>query len=156
MGYNELLEKYNLLLDENNRLIKESSHLKAQLGQTKPELSKNIAFAIKTEKNPPDNKITDANHVSDVNSASNSLAKIHLFMSLFKGRDDVYAKRWENKRKESFGYAPVRQWKKIIFRCAVVAVLALSLPINFLKWPFCLKKGLLILSRKSGDGFRSR
>jgi len=107
MDYDDLLEKYNLLLDENNRLIKENSHLKAQLGQTKPELSKNIASTIKTEKNPPDNKITDANHVSDVNSASNSLTKIHLFMSLFKGRDDVYAKRWENKRKESSGYAPV-------------------------------------------------
>ena len=75
MGYNELLEKYNLLLDENNRLIKENSYLKTQLGQTKPELSKNIASAIKTEKNQLDNKITDANHVSDVNSASDSLAK---------------------------------------------------------------------------------
>jgi len=106
MGYNELLEKYNLLLDENNRLIKENCDLKIKLGQTKPELSKNIASAIKTEKNLPDNKTTDTNRFSDVSSASNSLAKIYLFMSLFKGRDDVYAKRWENKRKESFGYSP--------------------------------------------------
>jgi hypothetical protein len=28
-------------------------------------------------------------------------------MSLFKGRDDVYAKRWENKNKGKFGYSPV-------------------------------------------------
>ena len=80
MDYNELLEKYNFLLDENDRLTKENSHLKAQLGQTKPELSKNFASAIKTEKNLPDNKIPDANHFSDVNSASDSLTKIHLFM----------------------------------------------------------------------------
>ena len=107
MGYNELLEKYNLLLDENDRLIKENRDLKAQLGLTKPELSKNIASAIKTENPPPDNKITDANHVSDVNNTSNSLAKIRLFMALFKGRDDVYSKRWENKRKGTSGYSPV-------------------------------------------------
>ncbi len=92
MDYNELLEKYNLLLGENNRLVKENSHLKAQLELTKPELPPNIASAIKIEKNLPDNKTSDANHSPDVNSASNSLAKIHLFMSLFKGRDDVYAR----------------------------------------------------------------
>jgi hypothetical protein len=28
-------------------------------------------------------------------------------MSLFKGRNDVYAKRWENKSKGSSGYSPV-------------------------------------------------
>jgi superfamily II DNA or RNA helicase len=35
-------------------------------------------------------------------------------MSLFKGRKDVYAKRWENKNKEISGYAPVcrNQWQR--------------------------------------------
>ena len=39
--------------------------------------------------------------------------KIRLFMSLFKGRQDVYAKRWENKNKGKSGYAPVclNEWK---------------------------------------------
>ncbi|MDD2903903.1 MAG: DEAD/DEAH box helicase family protein [Syntrophales bacterium] len=38
--------------------------------------------------------------------------KIKLFMSLFKGRDDLYAKRWESKEGKS-GYAPVclNEWK---------------------------------------------
>jgi len=106
MDYNELLEKYNSLLDENDRLTKENSRMKAQFGLTKPELFPNTIPAIKIEKNLSDTNTTTEDHFSDINSASNSLAKIHLFMSLFKGRDDVYAKRWENKRKESFGYSP--------------------------------------------------
>jgi len=34
-------------------------------------------------------------------------------MSLFKGRDDVYAKRWESKQKEKSGYSPscLNEWK---------------------------------------------
>jgi phosphatidylserine/phosphatidylglycerophosphate/cardiolipin synthase-like enzyme len=34
-------------------------------------------------------------------------------MSLFKGRDDVYARRWENKKKGTSGYSPscVNEWK---------------------------------------------
>ena len=46
-------------------------------------------------------------------STSDSLSKIRLFMSLFKGRDDVYAKRWENKNKGTSGYSPVclNLWK---------------------------------------------
>ncbi len=107
MDYNELFEKYNLLLGENDRLTKENSRLKVQHGLTKPEMFPNTTPAIKTEKNLPDTNRTNENHFSDITSSSDSLAKIRLFMSLFKGRDDVYAKRWENKRKESLGYAPV-------------------------------------------------
>lgn len=34
-------------------------------------------------------------------------------MSLFKGRTDVYAKRWESKSKDTSGYSPVclNQWR---------------------------------------------
>ena len=41
------------------------------------------------------------------------MEKIKLFMSRFKGRDDVYARRWENKKKGTFGYSPscVNEWK---------------------------------------------
>ena len=39
--------------------------------------------------------------------------KISLYLSLFKGRRDVFAKRWENKYGKS-GYSPVclNEWKK--------------------------------------------
>ncbi|MEN6455259.1 MAG: hypothetical protein ABFD10_13455 [Prolixibacteraceae bacterium] len=33
-----------------------------------------------------------------INKRSDPDEKIRLFMSLFRGRDDVYAKRWENKK----------------------------------------------------------
>lgn len=40
-------------------------------------------------------------------------SKIRLFMSLFKGREDVYSKRWENPKKGTAGYSPVclNQWR---------------------------------------------
>jgi len=48
-----------------------------------------------------------------INKKSDSLEKIKLFMSLFRGRDDVYAKRWENNKKGTAGYSPAcdSEWK---------------------------------------------
>jgi superfamily II DNA or RNA helicase len=42
-----------------------------------------------------------------VHNHSAPAKKIELFMSLFMGRDDVFAKRWENAKKSSAGYVPV-------------------------------------------------
>ncbi|MGV8137104.1 MAG: hypothetical protein AB2L20_17970 [Mangrovibacterium sp.] len=44
--------------------------------------------------------------IQGVNKRSDPDEKIRLFMSLFRGRNDVYAKRWENKAKQTAGYAP--------------------------------------------------
>ncbi len=41
-----------------------------------------------------------------VTSASSPAAKIGLFRSLFRGRDDVFPKRWENPKIGKAGYAP--------------------------------------------------
>ncbi len=106
MDYRDLLEKYNLLLGEVNRLTEENSQLKAQLRLTKSEAPQINASSIKSEINyRDDDSISD--YFSDVNNTSDSLTKISLFMSLFKGRDDVYAKQWENKNKGTSGYSPV-------------------------------------------------
>jgi hypothetical protein len=107
MEYEELYEKYKKLLGEVNRLTEENSQLRAQLGLTKSETPQLInTSSIKSEINyRDDDSISD--YFPDVNNTSDSLIKVRLFMSLFKGRDDVYAKRWENKNKEKFGYAPV-------------------------------------------------
>ncbi|MEQ8154937.1 MAG: hypothetical protein ABRQ25_08665 [Clostridiaceae bacterium] len=50
-----------------------------------------------------------------INNNSTPEDKIQLFMSLFKGRTDVYAKRWINKDGKA-GYSPVciNEWKKWI------------------------------------------
>ncbi|MBN2810179.1 MAG: DEAD/DEAH box helicase family protein, partial [Deltaproteobacteria bacterium] len=118
MNYNELLEKYNLLSAENHRLVKENYRLKAQLGQAPPEPPPNIGPVVETEENlykdkATEDKTADAIPFSGIANTSNYLAKIKLFVSLFRGRKDVYAKRWENKRKEKFGYIFVclNQWR---------------------------------------------
>ena len=48
-----------------------------------------------------------------ISNRSSTSKKIALFRSLFRGREDVYAKRWENARTRKAGYAPVcgNEWK---------------------------------------------
>jgi len=42
-----------------------------------------------------------------VDRTSSAAAKIALFRSLFVGRDDVYAQRWDNERSGKGGWGPV-------------------------------------------------
>ena len=113
MDYKELFEKYKILLNEVNRLTEENSRLKAQLGPAESEFPRNNISAINPEIDSCDDGSTHNDCFSDVNNNSDSLTKIKLFMSLFKGRDDVYAKRWANKEKGISGYSPVclNQWQ---------------------------------------------
>jgi len=113
MNYKELLEKYNLLLSENSRLVRENDKLKAQIEKTKRRPAEKEFTGSTAEKNMLDNEPTDSASLSGVNNRSDSTSKISLFMSLFKGRDDVYAKKWENKKKTTSGYSPVclNQWQ---------------------------------------------
>ena len=55
----------------------------------------------------------DAAAVSAVSKRSLMADKITLFMSLFQGRADVYARRWEGKNGRA-GYSPVcgNEWRK--------------------------------------------
>ena len=109
-----MYEKYKVLLDEVNRLTEENSQLKAQLGLTRSEFSHNNALAITAENNYHDDEPTNSTDFSNINNTSDTLSKINLFMSLFRGRNDVYAKRWENKNKGTSGYSPdcLNQWQK--------------------------------------------
>ena len=51
---------------------------------------------------------------SGLNCRSDMADKIRLFLSLFKGRDDVYARRWENRKKGTSGYSPhcLNEWAR--------------------------------------------
>ncbi|MGM0451862.1 MAG: TOTE conflict system archaeo-eukaryotic primase domain-containing protein, partial [Thermodesulfobacteriota bacterium] len=113
MDYNDLLEKYNLLLGENARLKEENERLKALLGQCSSNSAPNHAVKEKAEIDIHETESTDGASLSEVTKNSDSLAKIQLFMSFFKGRRDVYAKWWQNKSKSKFGYSPVcvNQWQ---------------------------------------------
>ena len=112
MDYKELLGKYTDLLQEVKRLTKDNSRLKAQLGLAACEPIGKTSGEIKNvEKAPVGEPITNFRPVVD--NRSDSITKIHLFMSLFSGRSDVYAKRWESKNKGTSGYSPVcmNQWR---------------------------------------------
>jgi superfamily II DNA or RNA helicase len=113
MDFKELLEKYNTLLEQVNRLTKENIQLRAQLGLPKSEFIKKTTSAKNNERNKPDDESDSRKTFSDVDNQSDTFSKIRLFMSIFKGREDVYPKRWENKKKGTSGYSPVclNEWQ---------------------------------------------
>jgi len=99
MNYEELLAKYQALLIENDELKKQNNILNNQLGIGKQQ-------SVIATTSPLQVILTTINHNSGAKE------KIQLFMSLFKSRNDVYAKRWQNKVGKA-GYMPVclNEWK---------------------------------------------
>lgn len=89
MDYKELLEKYQALLIENNNLKEEVKALKAQFNlincQSASEIESDQEMTIDERNNQGE---------SQINNQSDALEKIKLFKSLFRGREDVYARRW--------------------------------------------------------------
>lgn len=85
ISYKELLEKYNLLLEENRDLKREIAIFTGQ------------------------SKITENNDgkIVSVNKFSSPQEKIKLYRSLFRGREDVFARRWHSIKSEKSGYQPV-------------------------------------------------
>mgnify|MGYP001222991133 CR=1 FL=1 len=120
MDYKELLEKYQELIAENKNLQAEIAILKAKFNiNPKPLL--NPQFPGK-EINLPLAKPSGIDNLSaGLIDNTNSSDKIRLFMSFFKGRDDVYAQRWQNKDGRS-GYTPccLNEWKKGLCRKPLV------------------------------------
>jgi superfamily II DNA or RNA helicase len=114
----ELFEKYRTLLAENTAFREENKILKTRLGMTdppRPELPQDlenplplvVATLESSEKNP----------LPGIPNQLDPAEKVRLFLSLFKGREDVYAKRWQN-REGRAGYAPVcrNEWKSGLCR----------------------------------------
>ena len=113
MNYQQLFEKYNFLIKEVNRLSEENNRLKAKLGEIQTDTCTCKSGIIDELSLLDDGKPTHNSPLTEINNKSDTISKIKLFMSLFKGRDDVYATRWENKRKATSGYSPVclNQWQ---------------------------------------------
>ena len=95
MNYEELYNKYILLEEENKRLKEELQELKTKLVVETPE-----SYCVDT--NPLSEEGGFVLFESVITQNSSSKDKIDLFLSLFKGREDVCAKRWKNKP----GYSP--------------------------------------------------
>ncbi len=114
MDFKALQKKYQQLLFENNRLKEEIKRLKAHAslvagGEESHDSDDAVSGYFSAsepelfDKQPETKPSTSA---GIINKRSDPDEKIQLFMSLFRGRDDVYAKRWENKAKGTAGYAP--------------------------------------------------
>ena len=86
------------LRSENRRLQVENQELRRELGNTARDT------ATKKDKPPENAGLTNQSTVDE---------KIRLFGSLFRGREDVYPIRWEN-RKGRAGYSPAcgNEWHK--------------------------------------------
>lgn len=95
LKYKKLYEKYKILEKENRLLRDEVELLRSKLSKEKLGNNNFQDFTMVKESSlDGDCDLVTMN--------SNSKEKIQLFMSLFRGRSDVCAKRWRNKP----GYSP--------------------------------------------------
>ena len=111
----ELQKKYNLLVTQNEILRKENTELRSLL----------CAHGI--EYKPRSAKVIDSIY-SPVSLPVFKLSldeRVALFMSLFKGREDVFARRWFSKSTGKAGYQPVcvNEWRRGVcdkktYKCA--------------------------------------
>lgn len=108
MDHARLLEKINLLRDENNRLKIQNDLLRRVLAEN------DIPFS--EERKETEEVIKDRNVL--VNE------RLSLYKSYFRGRNDVYAKKWVSKDNKRKGYSPVvkkefRHWDVSLNRYVV-------------------------------------
>lgn len=88
-------------------LEKENRELRSRLGM--PVYWETVVEPEAKENEPEHEKVFNA----EVHMRSTPEEKIRLFRSLFRGREDVFARRWYSVQKEKGGYAPVcaNEWK---------------------------------------------
>ena len=94
---------YDDLLRENALLRAEIDKLKRKLGMTSKALSSDFSISSTIDTDRISMDIQSHPHIHKHSSPDE---KIELFMELFSGRTDVYAKRYENKRTGKSGYVP--------------------------------------------------
>ena len=90
-------------LSECQRLREENDSLRNSLGLAKRDVAS------------PDNSISiSLRETRRLTNESPRQAKLELFRSIFRGREDIYAQRWENKKGAS-GYSPAcrHEWNKL-------------------------------------------
>jgi len=90
-------------LAEGQRLREEVQQLKAILDQHSIPLPQ-----LRTPQSPGERCLPAPSDISQVGTLSDNQAKITLFRSLFRGREDVYAERWRTKD-GTWAYRPAGQ-----------------------------------------------
>ena len=111
---------YEELLAENKRLSEEVSNLKTENAELKARLGIVAGPLITHTKHEEE---IQKSHI--INKYSSPDAKIVLFKSLFRGRTDVFARRWYGVMSGKSGYQPVcgNEWDEMLcdkkkYRCA--------------------------------------
>lgn len=103
--------------DNKQSRIEELEHRLAALDEER----KQIAVALQRLRQSPANPVSQEQSGSlarssraPVTAASSSADKITLFRSLFRGREDVFPRRWLNDKTRKSGYAPVcsNEWAR--------------------------------------------
>src|SRR5229473_4353827 len=105
MGNDEILKaELEKAIAECERLREENARLRVRVGQAPDTLAP-------TPKQFSARNTTKAQASATVTAESRPELKVSLFRSLFRGRDDVYALRWEG-RSGKAGYSPagIREW----------------------------------------------
>ena len=113
MNYEELLERYLALIAAHKTLQEEHEILRARLSATEQQqLTSCQDFACNLPLELDLQEAPEKYSHSGLTGYADPFEKIKLFGSLFRGREDVYAKRWQN-REGRFGYSPVclNEWK---------------------------------------------
>lgn len=98
MSNRHLPDELDVLRQQNLLLAGENARLKEMLGLGAPEVPLAAPILVVAD--------------SSVTAASSPASKIELFKSLFRGRTDVYAKRWQS-RSGGSGYSPAcgNEWR---------------------------------------------
>jgi hypothetical protein len=94
------------LLAENRRL---AQHLKSSAEPNAPE-----PRAIARGNGPQETVVGQAPILRSINSESTRAENVQLFRSLFRGREDLYARFWQSKQRAKSGYSPacVHEWDR--------------------------------------------
>jgi hypothetical protein len=116
MNYEELLERVAGLEEENQVLAYENEKLRKRLAQVCNACEKEVSISfesggsyapvLKDANRKNDNEKELLPLVTSVHKFSTEEEKIALFLSLFRGRTDVYAKRCYSKKHDSTYYMP--------------------------------------------------
>ena len=122
MDPENLSEKYQLLLQENRLLKERVSSLESALKQAGVPLVE-CTHSDYIESNSVTSLMSvqgGASHeavekpIPTLNKYSSPAEKIRLYMSLFKGREDVYAHKYFNKKEGKHAYGPMKRkpWER--------------------------------------------
>ncbi|MDR2468090.1 MAG: restriction endonuclease subunit R, partial [Spirochaetaceae bacterium] len=91
-----------------NRLEEEIATLEKTLAEKKRQLEQAQAAVFRYTPSPNFPAVlAGENSLPEINNQSPPETKIALFRSLFRGREDLYAKRFESKKTGKSGYQPV-------------------------------------------------